>query len=396
MTPSLYVHIPFCKAKCAYCDFFSVKAPKYIEDKYIECVINEARYYAKLYGVTAWKTVYIGGGTPSLLSCSQIETLLRLILDAPAQGGASHPPLEVTFEANPESLTEEKLLCLAKCGVNRLSVGVQSLRDVPLRAVRRITTAEETLRVLSLIQRVWRARVSYDVMAGLPGLRAEDFCADLRRILSFKPGHISLYTLTLEEGTALFESVAKREVAFDPDEADDEWLSGRDILSESGYKQYEVSSFCLDGEESLHNLSYWEQEDYIGVGAGAVGTIYGEESVRWTDTHDIALYEKTWGGSGCGALDEGALGSARSLERIPLNTREEEFLMTGLRTSRGINSKTYHDLFSSLSPWYGNLEKRLSVIRKSALNVTLNADGTSTYSLTRDALLFLNRILLKL
>lgn len=396
MTPALYVHIPFCRAKCAYCDFFSVKTPHGIEDKYIDCVINEASCYAKRYGVLSWRTVYIGGGTPSLLSAAQISSLLQGLLKASGGGAPPGKPLEVTFEANPESLTEEKLNCLAECGVDRLSVGVQSLCGAALRSVSRITTAEDNINALDLIHRLFRGRVSVDVMAGLPYLGGKDFSEGLRRILSYNPGHVSLYTLTLEEGTPLFEAVKTGKVAFNPDTADSQWLSGRDILLGSGYRQYEVSSFCLEGEESLHNSSYWAQGDYIGVGAGAVGTIYGTESLRWTNTRDIALYESFWDRRRGTSFGDEDLERVRECETIPLEEREEEALMTALRTSRGINSAVYSKLFSPLKPWHGDIERRLSAIDSGDLVITHNPDGTRNYSLTAGALLFLNRILLRL
>lgn len=389
MTPSLYVHIPFCRSKCSYCDFFSVTTRGAIPDKYVEGVINEAVFYAEQYGVTSWDTVYIGGGTPSLLEAGQIARLVKGLLAAP--GGTASAPREITLEANPESLTEEKLAAAAASGVTRLSVGLQALCGAALRSVRRGATEEETREAAKLIKRVWKGRVSYDVMAGLPALSREAFESSLREILSFEPGHISLYTLTLEEDTPLYKSVAAGRTAFDPDEADAQWLSGRDILIQNGYAEYEVSSFCKEGEESIHNSSYWAQRTYIGVGAGAVGTVYGAESTRWTNTRDIPLYESFWERCAGEGLER-----VREVEVIPLGTREEEFLMTALRTSRGVNSALYRRAFSSLPPWHGDIEQRLSAIKRDDLRITLNADGTKNYALTPDALLFLNRILLAL
>ncbi|MGN0730079.1 coproporphyrinogen-III oxidase family protein [Treponema sp.] len=384
---ALYVHIPFCLKKCGYCDFFSVERSGGIEDLYLDCLVNEARFYAEKYSIGSWRTIYIGGGTPSLLSAQQI---LRLV---PALKGAclfpENSPLEITMEMNPESVSAEKLSAAWEGGVTRLSLGIQSLSREALCAAGRHCSASVAAGALELAGSAWKGDLSADVIAGLPGCGAEDFIFTLEKCLLHNASHVSLYTLTLEDGTPLAEAVESGAVPFDFDEADSQWILGRDFLLSRGFVQYEVSNFCREGKKSIHNSSYWEQRDYAGVGCGACGTFYGKKSFRWTNTEDIAAYENFWGkGSPCES------GIPRRTEILGLKTREFEFLMTGLRTSCGVNSLVYRSNFSDLEPWNGNLESRLCPALKYGIESRKKSDGSVNFFLGRDSLLFLNKVLL--
>lgn len=394
MISSLYIHIPFCLQKCDYCDFFSKPHSGKIPDAYVEALIKEAAFYGQKYGIECWKTIYLGGGTPGLLTAGQISYLLEKLSSRITSGTS-----EITMEMNPESVTKEKILAAQKSGITRLSLGIQSLNDRALKAVNRHCTSSKAKESLALIKENWKGRLNLDAIAGLPDQNQEAFLASLREIISYNPEHLSMYTLTVEEGTPLHKKIEDGTIEFDFDEADEQWLKGRELLESQGYVQYEVSNFSKPGKESRHNMTYWMQEDYVGVGAGASGTIYGKETERWTNTRDIEKYTAYWNGR----LDD-EKASPREMETIDLETREFEFIMMGLRTTRGINSAQYENLFSTVSPWKGNLALRLG--KKSGVwnqftleNLTsekTEADGSITYSLNHQGLMFLNKFLIEL
>jgi len=373
---ALYVHIPFCLKKCSYCDFFSVENFGRIDDLYLECLKNEAAFYAEKYKIDFWSTIYIGGGTPSLLSASLCKNI---------------PPLEFTIEMNPESVSKEKLDSAWKNGITRLSLGIQSLNKNALKSVERHCSAEKAFAALETVKSCWKGELNLDAIAGLPCQSEEDFLLSLEKIISYNPGHISLYTLTVEEKTPLARNISSGKISFDFDEADSQWLSGRDLLLKNGFFQYEVSNFCQNGKKSVHNSSYWAQKDYVGIGCSACGTFYGNKSFRWIDTENILEYENFWS-------KQFPLESEipRSIEEFSLETREFEFLMMGLRTFEGLNSAQYRKNFCSVEPWNGDLEKRLEPVKKFGIKTTENSDSSKNFSLTEDSILFLNKILLEL
>lgn len=428
----LYVHIPFCLAKCAYCDFFSVASASsasggtFVPDSYIKALLCEAEFYRKFYGIDSWRTIYIGGGTPSLMSASQMEWLLQGLL-----AGTRKAPLEFTIEMNPETLSWEKLSVASDFGVTRLSLGIQSLCQKALDAVGRHCTALRAEEALNLVRSSWTGDLSLDAIAGLPNQNRKEFESSLKRILDYKPEHFSLYSLMIEEETPLERSISSGKIAFDDDEADSQWLLGRDILEQRGFCQYEVSNFALKGHESLHNGSYWKQLDYVGIGAGATGSLYsfdgngGGHGIRWTDSRDICRYTSFWnefsmnefckkkgslalgqGGEGHSFVGRGALlssllpGIPADFESLDLETLEFEYLMMALRTLEGVNEAEYARRFASLEPWKGNLRKRLLENplwkefeeKKMCLSRESECSGMN-FALNREGLLFLNSLL---
>lgn len=429
MKPSLYVHIPFCRSKCAYCDFFSVPAAGgRVPDEYVGAVLREARFRAAEENADAWRTVYIGGGTPSLLSPAQIVRLVSGLLSASAER-----PEEVTMEVNPCDVTAEKLSAMEEAGVTRLSCGIQALDGKALRAVRRRSSEADTVRALESIRARWRGIFSADMIAGLPGQSGADFLRGLERLAAFSPDHISLYSLTIEEDTPLGAAVSSGALDYDDDAADRMWLSGRDFLLRKGYGQYEVSNFCRRGTECRHNLACWRQEDYVGVGAGAVGTIYGRITRRRTNTRDIGLYTEYWrrdcgsvpradsgcgmspfcaerteavcarrvfdgkGGtgrpapdSGGGAGDSGAAEPSET-EMIDGRTRAFEFLMLGLRTAEGVCAETYSERFHA--DFSEKTKAAFAAWGRRGLCRVSERNGRHFYAMTGRGLVFLNRFL---
>ena len=263
---SLYIHIPFCRSKCAYCDFFSIPWGE-VPDGYVDALLSEIRFHRECMHTGPLETVYFGGGTPGLLSFRQLERIMAQILPQCVSGA------EITLEVNPENVTAELLRCAAGSGINRFSVGIQSLDDRVLRAVNRNATAAVSLGALELLAASGMV-FSADMIAGLPEQRDRDFVQGLQRIMSFRPSHVSLYALTVAEHTPLAQQIRRGSIRCSDARIDRQWITGRNMLEAGGYLQYEVSNFALPGKESRHNSVYWQQKPYTGAGAGASGTWY--------------------------------------------------------------------------------------------------------------------------
>ena len=277
---SLYVHIPFClESKCDYCDFYSVpiKSDDSRIEAYIDTLLLEGKKLFEEYKPLYIPTVYIGGGTPSILNSKRISRLLTGLNETIARYSSS-PPIEITVEANPESLDETFLETIAKHGVNRLSLGVQTFHQPSRDAVSRKGQIKNILKNLKLAGEYFPGNISADLISGLPLQTPETLLEDIATLMSFKPAHVSLYSLTLDKAL-------KIPVPLNPDEL---WIIGRDALKKAGLKQYEVSNFCLPGKECLHNIRYWQSETWLGLGPGASGTVIGEgRSFRYTFPNDF-------------------------------------------------------------------------------------------------------------
>ncbi len=328
---ALYVHVPFCRAKCAYCDFTSFEGREAEIPRYIEMLLKEWEAVREIllagrpYTVTS---CYFGGGTPSLLPESRLEILIQGLFP---QG--TDPGMEFSLEANPESLSAAKLACWRRLGINRVSLGVQSFSDAMLRRLGRIHTARQAEEaVLSLIRGGWE-NWSLDLMFGLPGQHSRDFERDLERALSYRPPHLSAYHLTLAHDT-LMDSLAREGRLHLPGE--DVVLAMMDILegetAKAGLVHYETSNFARPGFACAHNLAYWRLRPYIGLGAGAVsyfeeGTPWGR---HWKNPDDLSAY---------GEMAEN--GSWRFPRQEPLKRNEAlaETFLTGLRLAEGVDMK---------------------------------------------------------
>jgi len=403
----LYVHIPFCTSKCSYCDFFSVPCAKKIDDEYIDAVLNEAACTASLRDIDSWKTIYVGGGTPSLLSEKQIDFLFSGLLKMSRKA-----PLEVTMEANPSDVTESLLDAASASGVTRISCGIQSFSDASLCRVRRRSRASDVYRALSLFEKKRPHSLSVDMIARLPEETDASFASGLKTLLSYAPDHISLYSLTVEEGTPLCSEIESGKILHDIDASDALWISGRDLLCDAGYEQYEVSNFCRRGGECLHNLAYWNLESYAGIGAGATGTFYGKDvSTRITNTRDIGSYVRFWKSKKIDADDLRApaflsddfrtvqVRAERerkfaelpfSVEYIDKKTEAFEFFMMGLRMTRGICRETYEARFGAFPE---KAEALFTAWEGRGLALRRKKNGAHFYALTKEGLLFLNEFL---
>lgn len=392
MEISLYVHVPFCRQKCDYCDFFSIPSNRAScvcpDEEYVRSVLNEIRFYVKKYSVSRWKTIYIGGGTPSQLGAKLLFELVSGIKNAVSDKTAD----EFTVEMNPEDLTEDILDSAQKAGVDRISMGIQALDQKALDSVNRHCPLQTAISSLELLQKKWKKKLSVDFIAGLPGQTYSSLKKQFETVFNFKKiDHISLYSLTLEENTPLYKKIESGKIKWSQQKTDRMWILGRKILKENGFIQYEVSNFARTGAESLHNKVYWHLENYIGCGSGACGSVYGEVSERWTNTCSIKNYENFW-------LDfnpESEIPeSIRQVEKIDLQTQEFEWLMMGFRLLEGVCSEEFKKRFGK------SLEERIGVKdglffdwSKKHLARSYKKDGKTFYALNERGLMLLNLFL---
>jgi oxygen-independent coproporphyrinogen-3 oxidase len=272
VTASLYIHVPFCSSLCDYCDFYSLPVKKKDPrlDRYIGRILPDAEARFRRFGIRRIPTVYIGGGTPSVLGARGIARLLRG-LDAFWPEGLRPP--EITIEANPESADRDFFSAALEGGATRISLGVQSFHGASRRRVRRTGDGRLLPERLKLASEIFPGAFSADIIAGLPFQSEKILLEDLKRLLSYGPAHVSLYALTTMEGTPLAKKSRKAAGLPPEDEADRLWIRGRDFLEAAGYGQYEVSNFCLPGKESRHNIRYWRMENWLGLGPAASGTL---------------------------------------------------------------------------------------------------------------------------
>jgi oxygen-independent coproporphyrinogen-3 oxidase len=326
---SLYIHIPFCKAKCGYCDFFSVDnaSPTLIEE-YINALLKDIEAQILFFKIEKIPTIYIGGGTPSVLDVHNVTKLLSFV------NKKCSPFSELTVEANSESLNADFIAACISGGVTRLSIGVQTFNDNSRIAINRIGSSIQIKKNLDLIYLCnGKIDISFDLMSGLPHQDKKILISDIQTILQYNPAHISLYDLILEEETPLF----KKEHSFlpPPETSENLWILGRDTLENAGYLQYEVSNFCKAGKESLHNMRYWTMQNWLGCGACASGTIFNNDTaVRRTIISDIKKYIAARG------LPE------METEFIDRLTLQKETIMMGYRCLNGPDETLFKKRFS--------------------------------------------------
>lgn len=382
MKTSLYIHIPFCVSKCSYCDFFSVPLGKNnVPDGYVDSLCREIQIKKKERHIESFDTIYIGGGTPSILSGNQLKKIV-----SSAVLGCDESPSEITIECNPCDITEEFLSEVSAAGINRLSVGIQTFSEKSLECVCRRSSSENVVSALKLIKKNWKGIFSADLISGLPFESEKSFKNTIKNLVKYKPDHISMYSLIIEDSTPLGKAFSAGTFSYDFEKADKLWLFGRDFLEKKGYRQYEVSNFCKKGFECAHNLVYWNLKDYEGCGSGATSSFYGPGGFRFTNTKDIEKYILFW--SDCKADLKSAPGEK---ELLSLKTQEFEFFMMGLRTLHGISEKEFEKRFShSFSPRFLNLFEKW---KKKHLCKNIKKHGDKIYALNKKGILFLNAFL---
>lgn len=314
--PGLYIHIPFCRRKCRYCDFASVAGRSELTAPYLEALKADTK--RALPDFAQPDTLYIGGGTPSLLEPEQLASLFSMIRSC---FGPVKDFRESTFEANPESLTPEKAALLKDAGVSRISLGLQASQNSLLNRLGRLASFQDFLGALTSLRQAGFDNINIDLMTGLPGQSLENFSETLQTVLALKPEHISFYALEVHAGTAFAEEC----VLEAPDAAADMFYLALPILEAAGFRHYEISNFARPGREALHNLNYWDQGDYLGLGAAAASHKGGR---RWHTAGDVERYIAT------AASPEGP--ALEYSEDLSAAARRSERIMLGLRKTDGI------------------------------------------------------------
>ncbi|MEW6068652.1 MAG: radical SAM family heme chaperone HemW [Nitrospirota bacterium] len=323
----LYIHIPFCIKKCLYCDFFSVPYDESSAKRYSDALCIEL--ILKKDSINTLKTIYIGGGTPSLLLEECLKNLFKCLRD----NFNLLPDIEITIEINPGTINKSKLNTILSLGVNRLSIGIQSFNDTDLIVLGRIHTSLEAKNLLEMIRKAGIHNFSIDLMYGIPGQTMDSWQNSLSKAAEFSPPHISTYELTLEEKTPLCKLIKSGEVRMPDEELILKMYNHTiDYLSSSGYEHYEISNFALSGFRCIHNLNYWDRGEYIGIGAGAHSFI---NEVRSKNTEDINAYIE--------CLNNKIIPKAESTKITPLDA-VKEFIFLGLRKREGIKIAKFKEL----------------------------------------------------
>ena len=336
----LYIHVPFCKTKCPYCDFNTYQGIESQMGSYLEAVTGELRLWGRSLAHPQVRTVFFGGGTPSYLPDGDIAVILEAANDAFAIASDA----EVTIEANPGDLNAEACRGLLRQGVNRLSIGVQSFDNRLLQLLGRRHSADGAIEAFQTARTAGFNNVNLDLMYGLPNQSLAQWEDTIDRLAALSPEHISLYALTLEEGTPMRLWADQGKIPEpDPDLAADMYDMARRVLAESGYRHYEISNWAQPGQESRHNLIYWRNEPYLGVGPGAHSRLGTYRFWTILSPRDYASREAQWQQSSPGQRDafgERELREARTVEgweHIDGDTACAETMFLGLRLLDGLD-----------------------------------------------------------
>lgn len=330
----LYIHIPFCVKKCDYCDFLSFAADEQTQKSYVAALQKELAFYGAKYKDRRITTIFIGGGTPSWLK----EDYMQAIMETVYHYFSVEQDAEITIECNPGTITEHKFEVYRRIGINRLSIGLQSVHNEELKILGRIHTFEQFLKTYDMARKHGFSNINIDLMSSLPGQTPEIFCDSLYQVLKLKPEHISAYSLIIEKGTPFYElyrfDAVRQEAGMQTESLpteEEEYQTTKmtqHILKEAGYHWYEVSNFAKPGYECRHNIGYWKRVDYLGVGLGASSLI---DNVRYSNTRDLYTY-----------LSVPADSLHETAEQITRNGQMEEFMFLGLRMRDGF----YRDEFT--------------------------------------------------
>ena len=326
----IYLHIPFCKQKCSYCDFhFSTTFDEY-RSKMVDCICLELKNRTKYLENHTIETIYFGGGTPSLLSQVELKQILKTIkAEFPLQHN-----VEITLEANPDDITQENLAIWQVEGINRLSIGIQSFRASDLKWMNRAHTVEEAKNCIGMAQKYGFNNLTVDLIYGLPDLSLEEWGAHVRQVVAMNVPHISAYCLTIEKNTALNAWVKKGTLTqATEDEQSDQFLGMLDVLESEGYIQYEISNFCKPGFESQHNSNYWKGEWYVGIGPSAHS--YNGVSRSWNVSNNHQYMKAMLTGNDCQETE--------ILNKIELFNEQ---ILTGLRTMYGVRLDRLDEQFT--------------------------------------------------
>ncbi len=367
----LYIHIPFCVKKCFYCDFLSMPVDESIRRHYVCKLIEEIEYKSEKYKEYEVSSLFFGGGTPSILSETQIAEIMKAL----QKNFSIKSDAEITIECNPGTLTGQKLSAYKQCGINRISIGLQSGNNQELNMLGRIHTYEEFLQNYDLVRKIGFDNVNVDLMSALPGQTVSDWEDTLTKVLKLKPEHISAYSLIIEEGTPFYQTYEKDELRrqegerpqYLPSEETERAMYEvtRSILAQKGYERYEISNYAKKGMECKHNIGYWTRKNYLGLGLGSASLV---ENVRFSNSSDLKEYLN---------------GKFEPQEKEVLTRKEqmEEFAFLGLRMMEGISRRRFEETFGvAIEAVYGEVIHKmteLGLLTQQAGHIMLTEDGIS-------------------
>ena len=326
----LYIHIPFCVKKCAYCDFLSWKGSGEEREAYVQALEKEISSYSEFAKDYRVSTVFFGGGTPSVLEGEQTERILKKIRDT----FRVEKDAEITLEMNPGTAQKEKLLLYRELGINRLSIGLQSVKNENLKLLGRIHTYGDFLDSYRMAREAGFDNISADLISSLPGQTLEEWKEELEILQETPLEHISVYQLIIEKGTEFYEKYGEHEELLPDEETSREiYLWTGKYLKEHGFEQYEISNYARPSRKSRHNLRYWKRKDYLGLGLGAASMVH---NIRMSNTRDWEKYI------------EGSQNPKRLREEVEFleePRQMEEFMFLGLRKTEGVSRKEFRRIF---------------------------------------------------
>jgi len=324
----IYVHIPFCKRKCYYCDFISYCNEESRIEEYINSIKKEIAWQKIKSEIT---TIYIGGGTPSYIESKNIKEILKEIQNKNVSENA-----EITIEVNPGTVTMEKLTDYKQAGINRLSIGLQSAKDELLKQIGRIHNFEQFLETYKMAREVGFKNINIDLMLGLPNQRISDLKETLEKVIDLQPEHISVYSLIVEEGTPIANKIEQGEFKLPEEDIErNMYWYVKNTLELKGYTHYEISNFAKKGYESKHNMNCWNQKEYIGIGAAAHSY---RDITRYSNTENIEEYIRN--------IQEGNFERNRIIHEIQKEEDiKKEYMILGLRQIEGVQISKFKEKF---------------------------------------------------
>ena len=357
---SIYIHYPFCKSKCPYCDFNSHVRESVDYENFLKAYERELEFFASKLSTRKVNTIFFGGGTPSLMPIFLVEGILKKISEL----FEVDQDCEISLEANPTSSESSKFKALRDIGVNRLSMGIQALNDEDLKFLGREHSAKEAMETIEIAAKIFD-NFSFDLIYARPKQTLEAWKDELKRAISFGTKHLSLYQLTIEKGTKFFSQFARKEFLMPDENLSAEFYEmTNQITSDVGFALYEISNYAKKNYECKHNMVYWQGGDYLGIGAGAHSRIYLDGEVNRSAI--IMLHEPmAWLKK---AQEEGA--AIQKIEKISAKELIEELTLMGLRLPAGIDDKIFQTHFKKNISEIFDLKKLQSLAKQGLINIT--------------------------
>ncbi len=351
---SLYIHIPFCVRKCYYCDFLSAPATEDVQEQYFHGLSAEIAARSEQYKDRVVQTVFIGGGTPSMVEPEQIFKMIKEVKTRfnIAKGA------EISMEINPGTVKSKKSFEIYKeAGINRLSIGLQSADDEELKVLGRIHTYKQFEQTWMWARETGFDNINVDVMSALPGQTVENYRKTLEKVCDLEPEHISAYSLIIEEGTPFFERYSYLAEDEEHEEKDRlMYAMTKELLGARGYRRYEISNYAREGSECRHNMVYWKRQDYLGMGIGAASLI---NNARYKNTDNLKKY-----------IESGGITEYEEVETLSEDEQMEEFMFLGLRLTEGVSKNKFLETFDTqMESVYGH------VLENNVKNGLLEVDG---------------------